>query len=249
MNVYNMDTTGNYPATPDSTYQGAGETNSTADITADAVAAEGFSLDSAKSTLTGTIAADGSLVLSIYYSRNQYTITYANTDLEPDTYYYGATVSARTPEKAGYAFQGWEEEVPSTMPAQNITLTAKWNENPADYTDYDIAVAAANAKKAEANYDKTYTEASRKALDAALAVDVSGKKLSEQGVVDAQTAAINAAVKGLEKMTYNATFYVDDEEYRVVPTKVGEQIVAPRLPLQAGLHLHRMDSRSRNDGH
>lgn len=234
VNVYNMDTTGNYPATPDSTYQGAGETNSTADITADAVAAEGFSLDSAKSTLTGTIAADGSLVLSIYYSRNQYTITYANTDLEPDTYYYGATVSARTPEKAGYAFQGWEEEVPSTMPAQNITLTAKWNENPADYTDYDIAVAAANAKKAEANYDKTYTEASRKALDAALAVDVSGKKLSEQGVVDAQTAAINAAVKGLEKMTYNATFYVDGEEYRVVPTKVGEQIVAPEDPSKEG---------------
>lgn len=234
VNVYNMDTTGNYPATPDSTYQGAGETNSTADITADAVAAEGFSLDSAKSTLTGTIAADGSLVLSIYYSRNQYTITYANTDLEPDTYYYGATVSARTPEKADYAFQGWEEEVPSTMPAQNITLTAKWNENPADYTDYDIAVAAANAKKAEANYDKTYTEASRKALDAALAVDVSGKKLSEQGVVDAQTAAINAAVKGLEKMTYNATFYVDGEEYRVVPTKVGEQIVAPENPTKEG---------------
>ena len=234
VNVYNMDTTGNYPATPDSTYQGAGETNSTADITANAVTTEGFSLDSAKSTLTGTIAADGSLVLSIYYSRNQYTITYANTDLEPDTYYYGATVSARTPEKAGYAFQGWEEEVPSTMPAQNITLTAKWNENPADYTDYDIAVAAANAKKAEANYDKTYTEASRKALDAALAVDVSGKKLSEQGVVDAQTAAINAAVKGLEKMTYNATFYVDGEEYRVVPTKVGEQIVAPEAPSKQG---------------
>ena len=234
VNVYTMDTTGNYPEAPDSTYQGAGETGSTADITADAVAAEGFSLDSAKSTLTGTIAADGSLVLSIYYSRNQYTITYANTDLEPDTYYYGATVSARTPEKAGYAFQGWEEEVPSTMPAQNITLTAKWNENPADYTDYDIAVAAANAKKAEDNYDKTYTEASRNALDAALAVDVSGKKLSEQGVVDAQTEAINAAVKGLEKMTYNATFYVDGEEYRVVPTKVGEQIVAPEAPSKQG---------------
>ncbi|HBW72059.1 MAG TPA: hypothetical protein DEF70_01635 [Ruminococcaceae bacterium] len=234
VNVYNMDTTGNYPATPDSTYQGAGETGSTADITADAAPAEGFSLDSAKSVLTGTIAADGSLVLSIYYSRNQYTITYANTDLEPDTYYYGATVSARTPEKAGFAFQGWEEEVPSTMPAQNITLTAKWNENPADYTDYDIAVAAANAKKAEANYDKTYTEASRKALDAALTVDVSNKKRSEQGVVDAQTAAINAAVKGLEKMTYNATFYVDGEEYRVVPTKVGEQIVAPEAPSKQG---------------
>ena len=234
VNVYNMDTTGNYPATPDSTYQGAGETNSTADITADAVAAEGFSLDSAKSTLTGTIAADGSLVLSIYYSRNQYTITYANTDLEPDTYYYGATVSARTPEKAGFAFQGWEEEVPSTMPANNVVLTAKWDELPANYDAYNIAVEAANAKKAEANYDKIYTEASRKALDAALAVDVSGKKLSEQGVVDAQTAAINAAVEGLKLMTYNAEFYVDNALYRTVATEVGAQIVAPEAPTKVG---------------
>ena len=234
VNVYNMDTTGNYPSAPDSTYQGAGETGSTADITADVAPAEGFSLDSAKSVLTGTIAADGSLVLSIYYSRNKYTITYANTDLEPDERYYGAVVNPATPEKAGFKFDGWVEEVPATMPANNVVLTAKWNENPADYTDYDIAVDAAKAKKAEANYDKTYTEASRKALDAALAVDVSNKKRSEQGVVDAQTAAINAAVKGLKLMTYNAEFYVDNELYRTVATEVGAQIVAPEAPPKVG---------------
>ena len=234
VNVYNMDTTGAYPSAPDSTYQGAGETGSTADITADAAPAEGFSLDSAKSVLTGTIAADGSLVLSIYYSRNQYTVTYANTDLAPDTYYYGATVSAPTPEKAGFTFAGWEEEVPATMPANNVVLTATWDELPANYDEYDAAVAAANAKKAEADYDKKYTADTRAALDAELEVDVSGKKLSEQGVVDAQTAKINAAVAGLKLMTYNAEFYVDNELYRTVPTEVGAQIVAPEAPTKEG---------------
>ena len=234
VNVYNMDTTGAYPSAPDSTYQGAGETGSTADITADAVPAEGFSLDSAKSVLTGTIAADGSLVLSIYYSRNKYTITYANTDLKPDERYYGAVVNPATPEKAGFKFDGWVEEVPATMPAQSITLTAKWNENPADYTDYDIAVDAAKAKKAEANYDKKYTADTRAALDTALNEDVSGKKLSEQGVVDAQTAKINAAVKGLKLMTYNAEFYVDNKLYHTVATEVDAQIVAPEAPTKAG---------------
>ena len=234
VNVYNMDTTGAYPSAPDSTYQGAGETGSTADITADAVPAEGFSLDSAKSVLTGTIAADGFLVLSIYYSRNQYTVTYANTDLAPDTYYYGATVVARTPEKAGFTFAGWEEEVPATMPANNVVLTAKWDELPANYDEYNIAVAAANAKKAEADYDKKYTADTRAALDAELEVDVSGKKLSEQGVVDAQTAKINAAVAGLKLMTYNANFYVDNELYRTVATEVGAQIVAPEAPTKEG---------------
>ena len=234
VNVYNMDTTGAYPSAPDSTYQGAGETGSTADITADAAPAEGFSLDSAKSVLTGTIAADGSLVLSIYYSRNQYTVTYANTDLAPDTYYYGATVVARTPEKAGHTFLGWEEEVPATMPANNVVLTAKWDELPANYDEYNIAVEAANAKKAEADYDKKYTADTRAALDTALNEDVSGKKLSEQGVVDAQTAKINAAVEGLKLMTYNAEFYVDNELYRTVATEVGAQIVAPEAPTKAG---------------
>ena len=234
VNVYNMDTTGAYPSAPDSTYQGAGETGSTADITADAAPAEGFSLDSANSVLTGTIAADGSLVLSIYYSRNKYTITYANTDLEPDERYYGAVVNPATPEKAGFKFDGWVEEVPATMPAQSITLTAKWNENPADYTDYDIAVDAAKAKKAEANYDKKYTADTRAALDTALNEDVSGKKLSEQGVVDAQTAKINAAVAGLKLMTYNAEFYVDNKLYHTVATEVDAQIVAPEAPTKVG---------------
>ena len=234
VNVYNMDTTGAYPSAPDSTYQGAGETGSTADITADAAPAEGFSLDSAKSVLTGTIAADGSLVLSIYYSRNQYTVTYANTDLVPDTYYYGATVVARTPEKAGHTFLGWEEEVPATMPANNVVLTAKWDELPANYDEYNIAVEAANAKKAEADYDKKYTADTRAALDTALNEDVSGKKLSEQHIVDAQTAKINAAVAGLKLMTYNAEFYVDNELYRTVATEVGAQIVAPEAPTKEG---------------
>ena len=234
VNVYNMDTTGAYPSAPDSTYQGAGETGSTADITADAAPAEGFSLDSAKSVLTGTIAADGSLVLSIYYSRNKYTITYANTDLEPDERYYGAVVNPATPEKAGFKFDGWVEEVPATMPAQSITLTAKWNENPADYTDYDIAVDAAKAKKAEANYDKKYTADTRAALDTELDEDVSGKKLSEQHIVDAQTAKINAAVAGLKLMTYNAEFYVDNKLYHTVATEVDAQIVAPEAPTKEG---------------
>ena len=234
VNVYNMDTTGAYPSAPDSTYQGAGETGSTADITADAAPAEGFSLDSAKSVLTGTIAADGSLVLSIYYSRNQYTVTYANTDLAPDTYYYGATVVARTPEKAGHTFLGWEEEVPATMPANNVVLTAKWDELPANYDEYNIAVAAANAKKAEVDYDKKYTAETRAALAEALANDVSGKKYSEQGVVDAATKAINDAVAALELMTYTATFYVDGAVHATVTAKVGEQIVAPADPAKEG---------------
>ena len=238
VNVYNMDTTGNYPATPDSTYQGAGETNSTADITADAVAAEGFSLDSAKSTLTGTIAADGSLVLKVYYSRNQYKLT---VDGAESMVYYGAELNIAEPTKDHYNFAGWNVEVPATMPASDLTLVSQWTEEGADYTAYDAAVKAAQAKKAEADYDKTYTAESRAALDAALAIDVANKKYSEQADVDAATAAINDAVKALELMTYTANFYVNGQLYKAVTAKVGEQIIAPKDPSVDGYNFNGWD--------
>lgn len=238
VNVYNMDTTGNYPATPDSTYQGAGETNSTADITADAVAAEGFSLDSAKSTLTGTVAADGSLVLKVYYSRNQYKLT---VDGAESMVYYGAELNIAEPTKDHYTFAGWNVEVPATMPASDLTLVSQWTEEGADYTAYDAAVKAAQAKKAEADYDKTYTAESRAALDAALAIDVANKKYSEQADVDAATAAINDAVKALELMTYTANFYVNGQLYKAVTTKVGEQIIAPKDPSVDGYNFNGWD--------
>lgn len=238
VNVYNMDTTGNYPATPDSTYQGAGETNSTADITADAVAAEGFSLDSAKSTLTGTIAAEGNLVLKVYYSRNKYTLT---VDGVASEVYYGAAVSVAEPSKEHYTFAGWEPELPDTMPANDVTVVSKWTEDGADYTAYDAAVKTAQAKKAETDYDKTYTAESRAALDAALAIDVADKKYSEQADVDAATAAINDAVAGLERMTYTATFYVNGEVHATVTAKVGEQIIAPKDPSVDGYNFNGWD--------
>ena len=239
VNVYNMDTTGNYPATPDSTYQGAGETNSTADITADAVAAEGFSLDSAKSTLTGTIAADGSLVLSIYYSRNQYKLSVDG--VESDVYYGAALNIAAPAAREGFTFTGWNVEIPATMPAEDLTLVSQWSENDADYTAYNAAVAAAQAKQGEENYDRKYTAETRAALAAALAEDVSGKKYSEQGLVDAATKAINDAAAALEVMTYTATFYVDGAVHATVQAKVGEQIIAPKDPSVDGYNFNGWD--------
>ena len=232
VNVYNMDNTGKYPEAPDSTYQGAGETGSTADITADAVPAEGFSLDSANSVLSGVVAADSSLVLKVYYSRNQYKLSVDG--VESDVYYGAALNIAAPAAREGFTFTGWNVEVPANMPASDLTLVSQWSENDADYSAYNAAVSAAQAKKGEENYDKTYTAETRAALAEALANDVAGKKYSEQSVVDAATKAINDAVAALEVMTYNAIFTVDGVQYEVVPTKVGEQIVAPKDPAKEG---------------
>ena len=232
VNVYNMDTTGAYPSAPDSTYQGAGETGSTADITADAAPAEGFSLDSAKSVLSGTVEADSSLVLKVYYSRNQYKLS---VDGVESMVYYGAAISVAEPTKEHETFNGWDPALPETMPAHDVTVVSTWIKDDADYSAYNEAKAKAEAKQNEENYDKKYTAETRNALAEALKTVVpEGLKYDEQETINAATKAINDAVAGLELMTYNAIFTVDGVQYEVVPTKVGEQIVAPKDPAKEG---------------
>lgn len=57
---------------------------------------------------------------------NSYTIT---ADGEVYTFTYGAEVSIPEPTKEGHTFIGWNENVPATMPAENLELTAKWEKN------------------------------------------------------------------------------------------------------------------------
>ena len=206
-------------------------------VSVDPEAREGFTV-AADSVLSGTVAADGSLVLKVYYSRNQYKLT---VDGAESMVYYGAELNIAEPTKDHYTFAGWNVEVPATMPASDLTLVSQWTEEGADYTAYDAAVKAAQAKKAEADYDKTYTAESRAALDAALAIDVANKKYSEQADVDAATAAINDAVKALELMTYTANFYVNGQLYKAVTAKVGEQIIAPKDPSVDGYNFNGWD--------
>lgn len=206
-------------------------------VSVDPEAREGFTV-AADSVLSGTVAADSSLVLKVYYSRNQYKLT---VDGAESMVYYGAELNIAEPTKDHYTFAGWNVEVPATMPASDLTLVSQWTEEGADYTAYDAAVKAAQAKKAEADYDKTYTAESRAALDAALAIDVANKKYSEQADVDAATAAINDAVKALELMTYTANFYVNGQLYKAVTAKVGEQIIAPKDPSVDGYNFNGWD--------
>ena len=73
---------------------------------------------------------------------------------------------------------------------------------PADYTAYDRAVSQANALNRNLYEDLT-------ALDEALAVDVSGKNITEQAVVDAQTQTILDAVSAL---VYKSADYTEVEK-------------------------------------
>ena len=63
---------------------------------------------------------------------NQYTIAFdtaGGSEIAPITQDYGTAITAPAdPTREGYTFKGWDREIPATMPAENITLKAKWKD-------------------------------------------------------------------------------------------------------------------------
>ena len=63
---------------------------------------------------------------------NQYTITFdtnGGSEIAPITQDYGTKITAPdNPTRKGYTFKGWDKEIPETMPAENITITARWKD-------------------------------------------------------------------------------------------------------------------------
>ena len=64
---------------------------------------------------------------------NQYTITVKPENGKADitiTQDYGTAITApEAPTREGYTFMGWDKEIPTTMPAENITLKAQWKDS------------------------------------------------------------------------------------------------------------------------
>ena len=67
------------------------------------------------------------------FSVNPYTITFdtdGGTTITPITQNYNTSIAKPSnPTKEGYTFTGWDKEIPSTMPAENMTIKALWQVN------------------------------------------------------------------------------------------------------------------------
>ncbi len=77
-------------------------------------------------------AKNEALTLYPVWNTNKYTITFdtnGGSEIAPITQDYGTNITAPAdPTREGYTFIGWDTEIPTTMPAENITLKAKWKD-------------------------------------------------------------------------------------------------------------------------
>lgn len=73
------------------------------------------------------------LTLTAKWQINRYTITFdtaGGSEVPSITQDYGTAITApANPTKTGYTFAGWDKTIPSTMPAGDMAITARWTEN------------------------------------------------------------------------------------------------------------------------
>ena len=83
-------------------------------------------------TIPATLPAEN-ITLTARWTVNQYTITFKPENGGQDIVIkqdYGTAITApANPTKTGYTFAGWDKTIPSTMPAGDMTITARWTEN------------------------------------------------------------------------------------------------------------------------
>lgn len=73
------------------------------------------------------------LTLTAKWQINQYTITFdtaGGSEVPSITQDYGTAITPpAAPTRTGYTFAGWDREIPTAMPAENMTITARWQVN------------------------------------------------------------------------------------------------------------------------
>ena len=203
---------------------------------------EGYTFAGWDATIPATMPAKDT-VIKAKWTVNKYTITFdvdGGSYVAPITQNYGTEIVAPAdPTKTGYTFAGWDTEIPSTMPAGDMTIKAKWTVNQYTITvdtdggtaiapitqDYGTDVVAPAAPTKTGYTFAGWSEAFPSTMPAG---DVTIKALWTVKTFDPE---VNG--KGV-KFNANGGAFADGSTETLVKATFGEAIVAPAAPVRAG---------------
>ena len=155
---------------------------------------------------------------------NPYTITFdtnGGSEIAPITQDYGTEITAPdNPTRKGYTFKGWDKEIPETMPAENITITARWKDTEKPTGEIIIGTNKWNEFLNELTFGIFFKDTQEVTINA---VDNSGVVFVSYLVTDKELS--EAELNSLVFRAYEEPFCIDPNgEYIVYVMLVDENI-------------------------
>ena len=150
---------------------------------------------------------------------NQYTVTVKPENGEADitiTQDYGTPITAPTLTREGYQFNGWDKTFPTTMPAENLTITAQWR---------DIAVPTGEIKIAENGWKSFFNTITfglffkDTQMVTVTAADNSGEAVKIEYLLS-DKALTESELAGMTFTAYSAPFSINPDNEYVIYAKL-----------------------------
>ena len=170
-----------------------------------------------------TMPADN-ITVKAQWEINQYTITFdtnGGSEIAPITQDYGTEITVPdNPIRKGYTFKGWDKEIPETMPAENLTITARWRNTEKPTGEIIIGTNKWNKFLNELTFGIFFKDTQEVTINA---VDNSGVVFVSYLVTDKELS--EAELNSLVFRAYEEPFCIDPNgEYIIYVMLVDENI-------------------------
>ena len=174
---------------------------------------EGYQFNGWDKAFPTTMPAEN-LTITAKWKVNSYTITFDTTggsEIAPITQDYGtAIVAPADPTREGYTFIGWDMEIPTTMPAENITLKARWKDSEKPTGEIKISENSWKAFLNNITFGLFFKDTQTVTINAA---DNSGESVTVEYLLSNKELT-KTELDGMTFTAYTAPFGIDpDNEY------------------------------------
>ena len=174
---------------------------------------EGYTFMGWDKAIPATMPAEN-MTVTAQWKVNSYTITFdtaGGSTVAPITQDYGTNITAPAdPTREGYTFLGWDKEIPKTMPAENMTVTAQWKDTEKPTGEIKISGNSWKTFLNNITFGLFFKDTQTVTINAA---DNSGETVTVEYLLSNKELT-KAELDGMTFTVYTAPFGIDpDNEY------------------------------------
>ena len=183
---------------------------------------EGYTFMGWDKEIPQTMPAEN-ITITAQWKINQYTITFdtaGGSEVAPITQDYGTAITApANPTREGYAFNGWDKEIPQTMPAENITITAQWKDTEKPTGEISVGTSKWNTLLNNITFGLFFNETQTVTVDAS---DNSGDEVKIEYLLSA-VELTEAELSGKSFTEYADAFSINPDNEYIIYVKLTDK--------------------------